>query len=302
MLFACTVWGFSAIYYKAIDHVPPIEVMCHRSLWSLVFFLIVLSLQGRLSEIAPILRDRKKLLWVAAAALMISVNWFLFIYAVQIGRTVDSSLGYFIFPLFAVLLGYVVLGERLAPLKWVAVAITAVAVSGLTYALGAAPWISLTLASTFAVYGLIKKQLDVGPVLSVTIEVILLVPPVVLWLWGAHVWGWQGIGDQTPAAFGKNWQDSLLLTLSGILTGGPLILMSYASKRISLATLGLVTYVNPSLQFLVAVTVFGEMITPAHMIAFPMIWIALALYTAVSFSEERSSRKQTRKSSTVSTT
>lgn len=302
MLFACTVWGFSAIYYKSIAHVPPLEVLCHRSLWSLVFLLAVLTLQGRLSEVGPILKDRRKMLWIAAASLLISVNWFLFIYAVQIGRTVDSSLGYFIFPLLAVLLGFVVLGERLAPLKWGAVAITAIAVSGLTYALGAAPWISLILAATFAVYGLIKKQLDVGPVLSVTVEVILLVPLVALWLFGAHVLGWQGIGTQAAGAFGKNWHDSLMLTLAGILTGGPLILMSYASKRISMATLGLVTYVNPTLQFLVAVTLFGEVITPAHMIAFPVIWIALALYSAVSFAEERSARKQARNSSTDSTT
>lgn len=302
MLFACTVWGFSALYYKAIDHVPPIEVLCHRSLWSLVFLLVVLAVQGRIKDLPPVFRDKRKLLWIGIASLLISVNWFLFIYAVQIGRTVDSSLGYFIFPLLAVLLGYLVLGERFSPLKWLAVVITTIAVSGLTYVLGAAPWISIVLASTFAIYGLIKKQLDVGPVLSVTVEVILLVPLVAIWLWGAHRLGWQGIGDQAAGAFGKNWHDSLMLMLAGILTGGPLILMSYASKRISLATLGLVTYVNPTLQFLVAVTVFGEAITAAHMLAFPVIWVALALYSVVSFSEERSARKLARNSSTVSTT
>lgn len=302
MLLACLVWGLSTLYYKAIDHVPPLEVLCHRSLWSLVFLLGVLTVQGRLSAIVPILQDRRKMKWLLAASLLISVNWFLFIYSIQIGRTVDSSLGYFIFPLFAVLLGAFVLGERLVPLKWVAIGLATLAVIGLTLALGVAPWIALILASTFAVYGLIKKQLDVGPVVSVTIEVLILLPLVVLWLWGAGTLGWQGIGAQAPGAFGKNWQDSLLLMLAGVLTGGPLMLMSYASKRISFATLGLLTYVNPSLQFLVAVAIFGEVITPAHMIVFPTIWVALALYSAVSFSEERSARKAARKSATVSTT
>ncbi|AML52312.1 EamA family transporter RarD [Falsihalocynthiibacter arcticus] len=302
MLLACVVWGFSSIYYKAIDHVAPLEVLSHRSLWSLAFLLGILAVQGRLPTLWPILRDHRKMLWITAASLLISINWFLFIYAVQSGRAVESSLGYFIFPLFAVLLGAFVLGERLGPLKWAAVALAAMAVMGLTYALEAPPWISLVLSSTFAVYGLIKKQLDAGPVVSVTLEVLILLPLGVIWLWGAHTQGWQAIGTQTPGVFGKNWQDSLLLIFSGVLTAVPLLLLSYASKRVSLATLGLLTYVNPTLQFLVAVFLFGEIMTPAHLIAFPVIWIALALYSVVSFSEERSSRKALRNAATVSTT
>ncbi|WP_380052927.1 EamA family transporter RarD [Falsihalocynthiibacter sp. SS001] len=301
MLFACVVWGFSAVYYKSIDHVPPLEVLCHRSLWSLVFLLMVLAVQGRLGMLRDMLGNPRALCWIGVAALMISTNWFLFIFAVQTGRTVDSSLGYFIFPLLAVLLGAFVLGERLGTLKWVAVGLAALAVTGLTVALGAAPWISLTLAVTFAFYGLLKKQIDAGPVVSVTLEVLLISPLVLFWIWGAETQGWTAFGDQEAGAFGNSWSDSLLLMFSGVLTGGPLILMSYASKRISLATLGLLTYVNPTLQFVVAVALFGEVITPAHMVAFPIIWVALALYSAVSFAEERSARKASRNSAAVPT-
>jgi chloramphenicol-sensitive protein RarD len=302
MASAAMIWGVSSIYYKALSHVPPLEVLSHRSLWSLVFLLLVLAVQGRLAVPFQVLRQPRTMGWIALASGLISVNWFLFIYSVQIGRAVDSSLGYFIFPLLSVLLGAVVLGERLSRLKAVAVALAGMAVLGLALALGVTPWIALILAITFAGYGLLKKQIPVGPVVSVTLEVLILLPLAAVWLWGAEVQGWQGIGTQTPGVFGENWRDSLLLVLSGILTGGPLILMSYASKRISLASLGLVMYINPTLQFLVAVAIFGEAITPAHMVAFHAIWHALALYSWAGFAEERSLRRAARKSSTDSMT
>lgn len=302
MASAATIWGVSSIYYKGLSHIPPLEILSHRSLWSLVFLLLVLAAQGRLSVLVQALRQPRLLVWVALASALISVNWFLFIYSVQIGRAVDSSLGYFIFPLLSVLLGALVLGERLSRLKWIAVSLTSVAVVGLAFALGVTPWIALVLAVTFAGYGLLKKQISVGPVVSVTLEVLILLPLAALWLWGAEIQGWQGIGTQTAGVFGENWRDSLLLVFSGILTGGPLILMSYASKRISMASLGLVTYINPTLQFLVAVLVFGEGISTAHMVAFPVIWLALALYSWAGFAEERSARRAARNSSTESTT
>lgn len=301
MFVACAIWGVSSIFYKALSHVSALEVLAHRCLWSFVFLFTVLLVQRRVGTLWALFKDWPVIWRIALASTLISVNWFLFIFSVQIGRAVDSSLGYFIFPLFSVLLGAFVLGETLGRLKWAAVLLAALAVVGLTIGLGTAPWIALILASTFALYGLIKKQLPVGPVVSVTCEVLLIIPLAVFWLFAAHVWGWQGFGAQAAGAMGRDGWTTLLLLLAGPLTGGPLLLMSYALRRLSLASAGLVGYSNPTLQFLVAVTVLGEVITPYHMIAFPLIWLALALYTWASFSEERSLRRAARKAPTVPT-
>ncbi|MDE0589943.1 EamA family transporter RarD [Halocynthiibacter sp. C4] len=301
MFVACAIWGFSSLYYNALSEVPPMEVLAHRSFWSFVFLLAVLAKQGRVRELWDLCRDRPMIVRVALSAALISVNWFLFIFAVQTGRLVDSSLGYFIYPLLAVLLGAFVLGEKLAPLKWFAVALAGGAVIWLTIGLGATPWIALMLASTFALYGLIKKQISAGPVVSVTGEVFLMLPLVVFWLFAAHVWGWQPIGPQEAGGFGRDTQTTLLLMLAGPMTGGPLLMMSYALKRVSMVSAGLVAYTNPSLQFLLAITVLGEAVTRYHLVAFPIIWFALGIYTWVSFAEERSLRKAARKSETVPT-
>lgn len=301
MAVASTVWGLSAIYYKQLAHVPPLEVLCHRTLWSLVVFALVLLVQGRLGQLRDLLGNRREIPRVALAATMISVNWFLFIYSVQVGRAVESSLGYYIFPLVAVLLGLLVLGEGLSRLRWLAVGLATVAVVALTLGLGVPPWISLVLAITFAFYGLIKKGLSAGPVASVTTEVVLLAPFALFWLWGVHSQGWTGLVGRNLGAFGANLQDSLLLAGSGLLTGGPLILFSYASKRVSMASIGLVQYINPTLQFLVASLLFLEPITRWHMMALPLIWVALALYSWDSLRQERASRSAAIKAGTSGT-
>ncbi|MGO4915357.1 EamA family transporter RarD [Pseudogemmobacter sp. W21_MBD1_M6] len=291
MIAACTVWGLSALYYKMIAHVPPLEVLSHRTLWSLVFFGVVLAVQGRLGQIGAILRNGRTLGGVALAALMISGNWFLFIFSIQIGHAVEASLGYYIFPLVSVILGAVFLRESLNAFKWVAVALAGVAVTVLTLGLGVPPWISLAIALTFGFYGLIKKQVAAGPVVSVTTEVLLLAPLAGVWLWGVHTQGWTGIAGRTGAAFGSNWHDSLILMVSGPLTALPLILFSYASKRVTMATIGLAQYVNPTLQFLVATLAFHEPFTFWHGLAFPLIWAALALYSAETLRQDRVLRR-----------
>ncbi|MCT8160229.1 EamA family transporter RarD [Pseudoruegeria sp. SHC-113] len=291
MVAACAIWGLSALYYRLLTHIPPLEVLAHRTLWSLVFFGLVLLAQRRLGEVRSLLVNGQALWLVALASLMISVNWFLFILSIQIGRAVESSLGYYIFPLVAVLLGAGFFGERLSRAQWIAVGLAAFAVLGLTLGLGVAPWISLALAITFGLYGVIKKSLPAGPVVSVTAEVVLLLPLALVWLWGVHVLGWEGLTGRNVAAFGQGWRESLLLACAGPMTAGPLILFSYASRRIPLSTLGLVQYLNPTLQFLVAVLVLGEPFTRWHALAFPMIWAALALYTLDAFRQERALRR-----------
>lgn len=288
MVATCTVWGLSGIYYKLLDHIPPIEILAHRTLWSFIFFALVLLVQGRISVLRQTLGARRSVLLIGFAALMISTNWFVFITSIQIGKAVEASLGYYIFPLVAVLLGAIAFRERLGKAQLFAVALAATAVITLTIGLGVPPWIALILATSFGFYGLVKKGLSVGPVVSVTAEVLLLSPIALGVLWWFHSDG--------HGAFGTNWQDSLLLAFSGILTASPLIMFSYATKRITLATVGLVQYLNPSLQFLVATLLFREVFSFWHAIAFGMIWSALAIYTTASLRQDRAARRAILKS------
>lgn len=288
MVATCTVWGLSGIYYKLLDHIPPIEILAHRTLWSCVFFAFVLLIQGRISVLGQALAGRRSILMIGFAALMISTNWFVFITSIQVGRAMEASLGYYIFPLVAVLLGAIAFRERLGKAQLFAVALALCAVLTLTIGLGVPPWIALILASSFGLYGLVKKGLSVGPVVSVTAEVLLLSPIALTVLWYFHADG--------HGAFGVNWRDSLLLAFSGILTGTPLIMFSYATKRVTLATVGLVQYLNPTLQFLVATLIFQEAFSFWHAVAFAMIWTALAIYTTASLRQDRAARRAILKS------
>ncbi len=283
MVAACTIWGLSPIYYKLLAHVPPLEVLAHRTLWSLLFFSGVLALQGRLGLVRTALGTPRAAAIVACAALAISFNWFLFIFSVQIGLVRETSLGYYIFPLVAVVMGVLAYGERLGRLQWAAVALATAAVSLLTWGLGAAPWVSLLIALSFGIYGLVKKGLAVGAMVSVTGEVLLLSPIAITWLAILHAQG-QGI-------FGHDLRTSALLAFSGPITALPLILFSAAAQRVNLATVGLLQYLNPTLQFFCAVVIFGETFTRWHMIAFAMIWTALALYSAQSLAQDRARRR-----------
>ena len=285
MAFACTVWGLSAMYYKAVAHIPALEVLAHRTIWSAVFFFALLAWQGRVGLVPKLLTSRGVRL-VFLAALMISVNWFFYIHSIQVGRAIEASLGYFIFPLIAVLLGAIGFGERLGRAQWFAVFLATVAVLVLTIGLGAAPWIALLLASTFGAYGYIKRQIPSGPVVSVAAEVCLLAPLALVWLFAVHA-GYIGTGG---GAFGRGWFDTIMLAFSGIITGGPLMLMSYAMKRVRLATVGLVQYINPSLQFLVATFIFVEPVTVWHLLSFAFIWSGLAIYSISALREENRRR------------
>ena len=290
MLVASIVWGLSGIYYKALGHIPPLEILSHRTIWSLVFLALVLLGQGRLQLVWANLRNRRTLAMLAASAILISANWGMFIFSIQMGWAMESSFGYYIFPLVAVALGFLALKERLSRAKTVAVSIAAIAVLTLGIGLGSPPWVSLFLAGTFGAYGLIKNRLDVGPVVSVFIEVLLLAPIALIYLF------------LKSTAFGTNTHDTIMLIFAGIITGGPLILMSYAARRISLSALGLVQYVNPTIQFFVATFIFLEPFTKWHAIAFPAIWVGLAIYTIDSWRQDRSARKRAKSVGTSSTT
>lgn len=283
MVLASTVWGLSALYYKALAMVPPLEVLAHRTLWTLVFFGLVLAVQGRLGAMRQALSGRAAL-WVVFSAVMISVNWFIFIRAVQQGQAVEASLGYYIFPLLLVVVGAVIFRERVGLLKGLAVALATLAVVVLTWGLGATPWIALILATSFGLYGVIKRQVAAGPVVSVAVEVLLLAPFALAYLAAAHSGNLPGFlhDGQIGGYFGTSLPISVELAFSGILTGGPLILFSYSTRRVALATVGLVQYVNPTLQFLCAALLFHEPVTEWHILALGLIWLGLALYSYAS--------------------
>lgn len=267
MIVACVIWGLSGIFYHQLAHVPAIEVLSWRTVSSLVFLLMVMAALRRLGRVRTALSDVRVLRRLVLASAMISLNWFLFIFAIQSGQAMEASLGYYVFPLIAVLLGRLIFGEMLGPLQWVSVGLAGGAVAILAWGLGVAPWIALALALTFASYGVLKKGVGAGPLSSVTIEVLILTPFALIWMFGFG----QGV----------NWdlRTLALLAAAGVVTGGPLLLFAYAAQRVRLSTIGLVQYLNPTLQFGVATLILAEPFTLWHGVAFPMIWLGLALYS-----------------------
>lgn len=285
----CVIWGLSAIYYKALSHVPPLEVLSHRALWSFLLFAAILVYQRRFMQMFTLIREQGFLMGLAA--LMISANWFIFILSSQIGRSTEASVGYYIYPLLSVLIGRFFLSESLSHLKWAAIALAFMAVVVLTVGLGGVPVVAVSLAVTFAVYGLIKKGVSAGPVLTVAAEVTLVLPLAMVWLLGVHFAGFEGFAPASGGVFGTNWQDSLLLACAGPMTSVPLLMFSYGARRVSMATTGIAFYINPTLQFIVAVLIFAEPFGTVHMIAFPMIWTAVILYSVTAYRQDRASRR-----------
>ncbi|MEP2717707.1 EamA family transporter RarD [Pseudophaeobacter sp.] len=283
MIAACTIWGLSGIFYKLLAHIPPEQVLSHRILWSGLFFACILAVQGRVGLLGSVLTDWRRVRVLMLATAMISLNWFIFITSIQIGRATESSLGYYIFPLVSVVLGRLFFGEHLSRAQALAIGLAILAVVILTYGLGVPPWIALTLGFSFAIYGVVKKRLDIGPVVSVTAEVLLLFPIALTVL---------ALTD--GGGFLNGWQDAGLLMLSGPLTGAPLVLFSYAARRVALGSIGVLQYLNPTLQALVATLVFGELFTPWHSAAFVLIWGAVIIFSLGALHKSRTEAKAVR--------
>lgn len=280
MVAAGVVWGLSGIFYKQLSHIPAMEVTAHRVLWSFLIFSLLLALRGKSRDLVQqFTQSRFKFYQTSFAACMISVNWLVWIISIQLGYATEASLGYFIFPLFAVSLGAAVFREKLKWLQWTAVAVAGSGVMVLTVGLNAAPWIALILATTFSVYGMLKKRSDSDAVVSVAAEAGFITPFALIWLIGVHTMGWTGVSGLSGGYFAANLKDSLFLAFSGVLTSGPLVLMSYATQRLSYAEVGLIQYTNPSLQFLVAIFIFMEPFGPVHLVSFSLIWLALVMYS-----------------------
>jgi len=266
---ACTIWGLAPIVYRTLAHVPASEVLTHRTLWALVMFAGWLGAQRRLGEVRQLLAGREWP-WVVTAAALVGVNWFAFIWSIQNGRSVEASLGYYIFPLLVVGLGVALFGERLTRAKVFALGLAGAAVALLTWGLGAAPWMALFLAVTFAAYAAIKRRLNAGPVVSITAESLLLAVPAAVWL-GRVILSGEGHFTEGPGT-------AALLVFTGAITAVPLMLFSYASRLVSMAAFGLTQYLNPTLQFLVATLLFHDPVTRWHLGALAIIWVAVLIY------------------------
>ena len=279
LITACTIWGLSAIYYKQLSETPPIEVLCHRTLWSVVAFTLFLRLQNRLEELKIIFRNRKLVQTLFWAAAMISMNWFFFIWSVHNDRATEASFGYYIFPLVAVVFGLFFFNERLSLMKWVSVVLATIAVLILAISQNILPFIALVLSISFGIYGMLKKQISLGPVLSVTSEVILLLPVALILLLYWHLDG--------SGSFGTNITTTSLLIFSGPMTAVPLMLFSYAARRVQMTSLGIIQYLNPSLQFFVAIFIFLEPFGLWQSVAFGLIWLALFIYSFASISTKQ---------------
>lgn len=271
LAYAC--WGLFPLYFKALETVPPAEMLAHRVAWSLVFLAAVLATLGRWGWLAPALRDRRVLRSFAASATLIAVNWFVYIWAVVHGRVVEASLGYFINPLVNVLVGALVLHERLRRAQWAGVALAAVGVAWIGWDAGALPWIALLLAGSFSCYGLLRKTAPLGALEGLAIETLLIAPFAVALL------AWLALQDRSAfvqAAVGTQW----LIAAAGPLTAIPLLLFAAGARRIPFSLLGLLQYIGPTLQLAVGVLLFGEPFGPGRAAGFALIWLALALYSA----------------------
>ncbi|MNR82309.1 EamA-like transporter family protein [compost metagenome] len=272
-LCAYLAWGSFPIYFKSLHDIAPLEILLHRMVWALAFLMIVLAVRRQWTWLSAVLRQPKVLAGFTASALLLSTNWFVYIWAVNHDRIIDASLGYFMTPLVNVLLGFLVLGERLRRLQWAAVLVAALGVAWLTWENGHLPWIGLTLGLTFGTYGLLRKTAKLAALEGLSLETMLLFPLALLAL---VVMAWNGNNSFIHAPASSQW----LLIAAGPITAIPLLLFATAARRIPLSTLGLLQYITPMLQLLVGVWLYHEPFSAARMIGFATIWVALGLYSA----------------------
>lgn len=277
---AYILWGTFPLYWTLLEPGGAVEILAHRIVWSLLTMVVILVLWRRVPQLKALLRDRRKLLIIGVAAVVISVNWGGYIWGVNNGRVVETSLGYFINPLVTVLMGVLILGERLRRLQWVAMGIACVAVVVLTVDYGRPPWVALLLAFSFGTYGLAKKQAAVGAVESITFETLVLAPVAAAYI------GWLvATGDSNFGSHGIS--HALLFTTTGIITAIPLMLFGAAAIRVSMVSLGLLQYLAPTIQFALGILVFHEDMPASRWIGFGLVWVALAMFTVEALNHHR---------------
>ena len=271
-LLAYGIWGFFPLFFRQLAHVSPMDVLSNRAVWACLFVGLLLTLRRRWSNVLAVLKTPRQLAMLALAALLVGSNWLMFLWAVANRQVVASSLGYFLTPLVNVLLGLVVLKERLNRLEWISVALALAALANEIVSLGSLPWVSLFLAATFGCYGLVRKQVPVDALSGLWLETLAMLPLCGLWaLWQAQH------GHLVFAAHDAS--TATLLIGAGIITALPLMAFAAATQRLDLATVGMLMYINPTLQFLTAVWLFGEALEPARLVSFGLIWLGLGIFS-----------------------
>ena len=266
-------WGLVPVYWKLLGKVPALEILAHRFVWTIIFLGVLISWQGRWPEVMANLRSRRSALFCFGSGIMVGLNWLLFIWAVNISRVLETSLGYFMTPLVNVLLGAIILRERLSLWQIISILIASVGVSGLAFGYGQFPWIALGLCISFGLYGLLRKQSGTAAIPGLFLETLFLLPLAIFYLVllvnrGASIFG--------PSHFSL----SAILTTTGIVTAVPLVWFGYAARHLRLVTVGFLQYLSPSISFVLGLFVYHETFTREHFITFLLIWIALALVSA----------------------
>lgn len=294
-LSANILWGIFPLYFRALRPSGAVEVLAHRIVWSLVSIAVLLAVVARWRVLGGLLRDRRRVAGISVAAVFIAVNWGVYIFAVDTERVVEASLGYFINPLFVILLGVLVLRERLRPLQWVALGVGGVAVLVLSIDYGRLPWIALTLAGSFGCYGLIKKRLGLPAAEGLFLESAVLTLPALAYV------AW--LSADGGATFGQvSAVHTVMLAGSGLLTAVPLLLFAEAANRVPLSGLGILQYLTPTLQLILGVLVFGEPLPPARLAGFVIVWCALAIFSWDALHTAHRTRRERVRAATVEET
>ncbi len=287
--FGYIFWGFTVIFYKQLTHVLPYEVLVHRTLWSVALTAGLIVLFRRGPSLMAALRNGRLVLTLCATSLIIGSNWFVFIYSINTSRVLETSLGYYIAPLISVLIGVAFLSERLTRPQIAAVVLAATGVVVMTIDFGTVPWISMFLAVTFAIYGYLRKITKIDPLEGLLIEVLILSPFAVAYL------VWAETNGQTALLHGTGLT-LFLLALAGPMTVIPLFLFNFGAQRIRLSTLGLMQYLTPTVQLIIAVWMYGEDLTDTHLVTFGLIWVGLTLFSWDTWRREREFRRVAKQS------
>ncbi|GAB4292538.1 MAG: EamA family transporter RarD [Methylophaga sp.] len=287
-IMAYSIWGIFPLFFSYLNHVSPVEVLAHRIIWSLVatFTLSLLLQRGRL--LVKAMQDRSTLIWLGVSSLLISVNWLVYIWAVGQHRVLEASLGYFIMPVVSLLMGRLILKESLHPLQGWAGVLAGIAVLWELWRFGALPWVGVVLAFAFAFYGLVRKIHPVDGLNGLTIETLWLLPPALAFV------AWQTLTADSQMGFGLDTKTTVLLICSGLLTALPLVLFAMATRQINLSIIGFIMYINPTIQFLIGVYVLDEHFPQERLITFILVWLALLLFIAGMWQQNRARLRKTR--------
>jgi chloramphenicol-sensitive protein RarD len=282
---AFATWGLIPVYWKLLSNIPASEILAHRFVWTTLFLIVLLSWQHRWPEVREATRSRPAVLYCFASGVAISVNWLFFIWAVNVGRVIETSLGYFMTPLVNVLFGAIFLRERLTRWQFISVMLALVGVLNLTFGYGRLPWLAITLCISFGLYGLLRKKSGVRPIPGLFLETTLLTP-----IAAGYLLYLQRAGSST---FGSApWSLVLLLISTGVVTGLPLVWFGHAARHLRMTTVGFLQYLAPSCSFFLGVYLYHEPFTRAHLITFTFIWVALVIFTVEAIWRWRSTRER----------